>query len=105
MSDALSAGLAAYRERLGKFNEIAERMGEMAALLADVADMLSHHPQRFAPFAGEWPSRADLDADFGGWGGRHAALLEAWSAMSDRDRILAGSLPRFDAPDPSLPLV
>src|ERR1700754_4628855 len=96
-----------YRLTEARFNETGAVLGEMAALLSDVADCMSEAPARFAECvsAAEWPSFDKLQSMAGAWVDRRDELMRVWQSLSFEDKIAIGSLPDFDAPDPLSPLV
>jgi hypothetical protein len=104
---ARAATVDDYRLSEARFNETGALLGEMAALLSDVADCMIDAPARFAQCISEaeWPSFDKLQTMTGAWVDRRDELMRAWQALSFEDKIAVGSLPDFDAPDPLSPLV
>jgi hypothetical protein len=103
----LSATADDYRESEARLNETGALLGEMAAMLSDVADCMSHEPALFARSvsAAEWPSFERLQAMTATWLDRREELMLVWRALSEEDRVIIGPLPDFDAPDPSIAVV
>ena len=103
-----------YREHLADFHEIEDFMGEVAELVAHVADALSHFPDDVdvSPAAShsldrlnvderDWPSFARLQSMLQTWRTKRNALVAAWGKLNEQERIEAGPLPPFGAPDPT----
>lgn len=113
-----SDGLEVYQERLSRFHEVADFMGELAELLSHVADALSYNPDEVDLSLGEglhvnglclmdhdWPSLARVQSLQIEWRAARDALLASWNALSERERANASSLPPFGARDLTRPLL
>lgn len=103
----LNATVEDYRESEARLNETGAAMGEMAAMLSDAADCVSHAPASFfqSVSAAEWPSFDRLQAMTATWLDRREELLLVWRALSSEDRAAVGAPPDFDAPDRSTVVV
>lgn len=87
-----------YSEKLAALIELETQMGERAALLADLADALSHFPETvevgrdhitFADHklhAADWLSLRDLALMVHTWREQRASVDAMWSAMSADER-------------------
>ena len=83
-----------YRTRLESVLRVEADMGERSALLADVADALSHSPDQveigadFVMIAGvrldanHWPSFRDLCVSLQEWRERRELLKRSWRELS-----------------------
>jgi hypothetical protein len=102
-----NATVSDYRESEARLNETGSLLGEMAAMLSDVADCMSHAPARFTQSisAAEWPSFERLQAVTATWLDRREELMLVWRALSEDDRETIGPLPDFDGPDRLTPVV
>lgn len=87
-----------YSETLAALIETETRMGEHAALLAEMADALSHYPDaaRIGAShivladrkieAAEWPSFRDIGVLLHTWREQRASVDAMWDAMSVEER-------------------
>ena len=85
----------------------------MSALMTEIADALSHHPEeftvgrRFASLAGkrihfkEWPSFDQISAMFAMWRVKRLAVLARWQQMSRADRLQHQPPPEAGGGDPT----
>lgn len=91
-------GATSYSEQLAALLETETQMGERAALLAELADALSHFSDAvemganhilFADRkieASEWPSFRDLGGMLHTWREQRASVDAMWDAMSAEER-------------------
>jgi len=99
--------LSDFRESEARLNETGALLGEMAAMLSDVADCMSLGPSRFAASVSvaEWPSFDRLQGIVATWLDRREELKLVWQALSVEDRETVGPLPDFDGPNRLQPVV
>lgn len=102
-----------YNEKLAALLETEAQMGERAALLADIADALSHFSDTvkigathltFADRkidAAEWPTFRDLGLLLRTWREQRTAVDAMWDAMSAEERSLVNAPPFADGTDPT----
>jgi len=87
-------------------NEVDSDLGNISALLDDIADTLVEDPDRLAPDnLQQWPSYEALRAMIKARKHYHDAMQLAWSHMTDKDRRHVGHMPPFGASDPTRPLI
>lgn len=111
-------GLSLYQERLLRFQDVADQMGELAELLSYVADALSYEPDEVdlssreeADISGiclverDWPSLARIQLLQKEWRSARDALLASWNTLGEHERVHAGALPPFGARDLTRPLL
>jgi hypothetical protein len=87
-----------YRERLAALRYTETEMGETAALIADIADALSSHPETvdlgpdFLVYGGQrvearqWPSLRDLSVIIQSWREQRSQLQDVWMHMNADER-------------------
>ncbi len=104
---------ASYSEKLAALIETETQMGERAALLADIADALSHFPDSVEVGADhivfadrkvdavDWLSLRDLGAMMHMWREQRASVDAAWGAMSVDERAGAEAPPVITGTDPT----
>ena len=102
-----------YNEKLAALLETETQMGELAALLATVADTLSHFPDaveigsKHIAFAdrrieaAEWPSFRDLGVMLHTWREQRASVDAVWAAMSVEERSGLNAPPVGSGGDPT----
>jgi len=110
---SVSDSAGSYSEKLAALQETETQMGERAALLADLADALSHFPDAvqvgadhisFADQridAAEWMSLRNLATIVHTWREQRARVDEMWRAMSAEERAGMNEPPAMGGPDPS----
>lgn len=87
-------------------NEVESDLGNISALLADIADTIVDDPDNLSQdHLQQWPSHEALRAMVRSRKHYHDVMQVAWSGMTDKERRSVGRLPPFGAPDPSRPLI
>lgn len=106
-------GPGGYSERLAALQETETQMGERAALLADIADALSHFPDAVEVGAAhisfadrrvdaeEWMSLHSIATMVHTWREQRAGVDEMWRAMSAEERAGVIEPPAMGGADPS----
>lgn len=102
-----------YRTRLESVLKAEVEMGERSALLADVADALSHFPDEveigpdYVTIAGvrldanHWPSFRDLCISLQEWREQREVLKRSWRELSAEQQAQVDQLPEMGATDPT----
>ncbi len=102
-----------YRTRLESVLRVEAEMGERSALIADVADALSHFPDQveigadYVMIAGvrldanHWPSFWDLCVSLQEWRERREVLKRSWRELSAEQQAQVDELPKMGATDPT----
>jgi hypothetical protein len=101
---ARSISISDFRESEARLNETGALLGELAAMLSDVADCMTLSPARFheCVSASEWPSFDRLQGIVATWADRREEVRLVWRALSEEDRQAVGPLPDFDSDRPSV---
>ncbi len=107
-----------YEDTLVDFNEIEDFMGELAEMLAHLADALTNNPAEvdLSPGAApnmhglslmdhDWPTFARLQSLQMEWRAARDTLVSTWNMLSDRERKTATPLPPFGAKDATRPII
>lgn len=107
-----------YEDALRDFNEVEDFMGELAEMLAHLADALTNNPDEvdLSPGAApnmqglsvmdhDWPTFARLQSLQKEWRVARDTLVGTWSMLSERERAAVSPLPPFGAKDPTRPFV
>lgn len=87
-------------------NEVECDLGNISALLADVADTIVDDPESLGSDSlKQWPSHAELRAMIKSRKQHRQAMQAAWARLSEQDRRRVGRMPPFGKPDPTRPLI
>lgn len=102
-----------YQSRLEAVLMTEAEMGETSALIADMADALSHFPHHvelgadFITIAGnrldadQWPSFRDLCIGLQSWRKQREVLQRAWLELSAEQQAQVDQLPEMGNSDPT----
>lgn len=94
-----------FLEARAEFDEIETNLGELAAYLSDVADALSHDPEKLDhSLSTSWPQFHSLLEMRETWVARRDKLMIAWRQLEPSRRALH-SLPPFASFDRSRAVV
>lgn len=88
-------------------NEVECDLGNLSAMLADVADTIVDDPESLSKgdSLAEWPTVERLQSLIASWKHHRNKMQAAWDRLSERERRQVGRVPPFGAPDPTRPFV
>lgn len=92
-------------EALASFNDFEAEVGEVAAEIAEMADLMVYGAAELQKNLDRWPSRERLQVMARDWNASHAALMCLWQHLTPAEQRQAPNLPRMDGGDPSRPIV
>lgn len=88
-------------------NEVECDLGNLSAMLADVADTIVDDPDSLDGSGSltEWPTAEKLQCLIASWKLQRSRMDAAWERLSERERRQVGRAPPFGAADPTRPFV